>query len=346
MKYQYFPVPRNPVRRAALNEKVLYLIDSGTEAEYDISAEEMFNAYTGDGGLHGLNRADYENYHAYSEAKKEIENGQFFTPPDVCRLVCEALAPSVSDLVADLTCGKGSFFNFLPIEANAYGCELDEKAYKVAHYLFPKANLTQGDIRTYQSDVRFDYVVGNPPFNLKWYADGEDQLSQLYYCVKAAEMLKPLGIMAIVVPQSFLADDFTDKRMIRDLETRFSFLGQIGLPDDEFAQLGVSKFPTKLQFWQKKSDAPGWSTRRYTTEILYALPDDYEVEEEARTLYEKVLALPKADLEKNKSYVLLELARTRATSKDFAYQTQKLLYQIIMVPSIQTTVEKKSVSMV
>ena len=333
MKYQYFPVPRDPVRRAALNEKVLYLIDSGTEAEYGISDEELFNAYTGDGGLHGLKRADYENYHAYSEAKKEIENGQFFTPPDVCRLVCEALAPSVSDLVADLTCGKGSFFNFLPIEANAYGCELDEKAYKVAHYLFPKANLTQGDIRTYQSDVRFDYVVGNPPFNLKWYADGEDQLSQLYYCVKAAEMLKPLGIMAIVVPQSFLADDFTDKRMIRDLETRFSFLGQIGLPDDEFAQLGVSKFPTKLQFWQKKSDAPGWSARRYTTELLYALPDDYDVEEEARTLYEKVLAMPKADLEKNKSYVLLELARTRVTSKDFAYQTQKLLYQIKAHPA-------------
>ena len=333
MKYQYFPVPRDPVRRAALNEKVLYLIDSGTEAEYGISDEELFNAYTGDGGLHGLKRADYENYHEYSEAKKEIENGQFFTPPDICRLVCEALAPSVSDLVADLTCGKGSFFNFLPIEANVYGCELDEKAYKVAHYLFPKANLTQGDIRTYQSEARFDYVVGNPPFNLKWYADGEDQLSQMYFCMKAAELLKPLGIMAIVVPQSFLADDFTDKRMIRDLETRFSFLGQIGLPDDEFAQLGVSKFPTKLQFWQKKSDAPGWSTRRYTTELLYALPDDYDVEEEARTLYEKVLAMPKADLEKNKSYVLLELARTRATSKDFAYQTQKLLYQIKAHPA-------------
>ena len=153
MKYQYFPVPRDPALRAALNEKVLYLIDSGTEAEYGISDEELFNAYTGDGGLHGLKRADYENYHAYSEAKKEIENGQFFTPPDVCQLVCEALTPSVSDLVADLTCGKGSFFNFLPIEANAYGCELDEKAYKVAHYLFPDANLTQGDIRTYNNSI-------------------------------------------------------------------------------------------------------------------------------------------------------------------------------------------------
>ena len=38
--------------------------------------------------------------------------------------------------------------------------------------------------------------------------------------------------------------------------------------------------------------------------------------------------LPKADLEKNKSHVLLELARSKETSKDFLYQTQKMLYQI------------------
>lgn len=334
MKYGYFPAPVDPVKRRALNEKVLYLIESGKQADFGVSAEDLFNAYTGDGGLHGLERGDYANYYEYSEAKKGIENGQFFTPPDVCRLVCEALALSPSDLIADLTCGKGSFFNFVPVEANAYGCEVDEKAYKVARHLFPDANLTLGDIRSYKTDVRFDYVLGNPPFNLKWYAEGEDGcLSQLYCCLKAAELMKPLGIMALIVPRSFLADDFTDKRMIQSLEKQFSFLGQIGLPDDVFAQLGVSKYETKLQFWQKKSDAPGWSARRYTPELLYSLPRDYDIAEEARELYEKVLALPKADLEKNKSYVLLELARTRATSKDFAYQTQKLLYQIKVHPA-------------
>ena len=97
MKYGYFPVPSDPVRRTALNEKVLYLIDSGTAAEHDISADDMFNAYTGDGGLHGLDRADFENYHEYSEAKKEIEHGQFFTPPDVSG--CTSLSRSRLSLV-------------------------------------------------------------------------------------------------------------------------------------------------------------------------------------------------------------------------------------------------------
>ncbi len=39
-------------------------------------------------------------------------------------------------------------------------------------------------------------------------------------------MLKPLGILALITPYSFLADDFSDKAMIHEMEARFSFLGQ------------------------------------------------------------------------------------------------------------------------
>lgn len=310
------------------------MIDSGTAVQAGITGEDIYNAYTGDGGLHGLERKDYDNYHSYSKAKKEMENGQFFTPPDLCQLVADALKVSQFDLVADLTCGKGSFFNFFPAESNLYGCELDAKACKVAQFLFPTANITPGDIRTYRPGLRFDYVVGNPPFNLRWWTkEGEEILSQLYYCRKAAELLKPLGILALIVPQSFLADDFADKAMIREMENQFSFLGQVGLPDDAFACLGVAKFPTKLQLWQKKSEVKGWKAHRYTTQLVKTLPDKFDPAEEAQHLYEQMLLLPKADLDKNKSHVLLELARERSTSKGFAYQTQKMLYQIKVHPA-------------
>ena len=262
MKYPYAPAPTDAESRKQLNEKVLYLIDSDSCERCGITAADIFNAYTGDGGLHGLNCSEYDNYHDYSEAKKEIENGQFFTPPELCQLVAESLAPSNYDLVADLTCGKGSFLNALPVEANIYGCELDVKAFKVAQHLFPKANLQQCDLRAYKPEVRFDYVVGNPPFNLRWYEGSTLYLSQLYYCIKAAELLKPLGILALIVPQSFLADSFLDKSMIREMEERYSFIGQIGLPESAFSSLGVEKYKTKLQFWQKKSDLPEWAAHR------------------------------------------------------------------------------------
>ena len=269
IKYQFAPAPTDPEQRRALNQKVIDIINCG--GVEGITKEDVYNAYTGDGGLHGLDREDYENYHEYSEAKKQVENGQFFTPHELCRLVIGALAPSPYDLVADLTCGKGSFFNFLPTVANAYGCEVDTKAFKVAQYLYPEANLMLGDIRTYRPDVRFDYIVGNPPFNLRWQTEDTEYLSQFYYCIKAARLLKPLGIMALIVPQSFLAEAFLDKKMIKELEKYFSFLGQVALPDNAFAPLGVKKFQTKLQLWQRISEAPGWSARKYTTELAYAI---------------------------------------------------------------------------
>ena len=71
MKYSCSDVPIPQSKRKELNEKVLSLIDSGTADTFDISREDIFNAYTGDGGLHGLDRKDFANYHAYSEAKKD-----------------------------------------------------------------------------------------------------------------------------------------------------------------------------------------------------------------------------------------------------------------------------------
>lgn len=78
MKYEFQAGPTDAENRKMLNEKVLYLIDSGTAAQAGISSADIYNAYSGDGGLHGLARKDYDSYHSYSQSKKEIENGQFF----------------------------------------------------------------------------------------------------------------------------------------------------------------------------------------------------------------------------------------------------------------------------
>lgn len=334
MKYAFYNEPIPTEQRGGLNEKVLYLIDSGTADANGITQEDMYNAYTGDGGLHGLDRKNFDNYHAFSEAKKEVENGQFFTPPKLCEYIMSSLKLSAGDTVADLTCGMGSFFNFAPSEECVYGCELDIKAFKVAHHLYPAAHLEWKDIRNYQPGVRFDYVVGNPPFNLKWKIEGnEDMESQLYYCVKAAQLLKPLGIMAILVPKSFLADAFLDGKKIKFMESHFSFLGQVTLPENAFSHLGVANFATKVQFWQKKCSAPDWKPHKYQIEETFALQKDFDLNAAVKQTFEKILMLPKANLEKNSAHVLLELARTHSSSKEFQYEVQKRLYQIKVHPA-------------
>ena len=260
MKYEYHPQRRTEQERRDLNEQILRLLQSGACEQAGVTDEDIFNRYTGDGGLHGLQRSDYDNYNAFSAAKKDLENGQFFTPPPLCEMIVSALRLSDTDLVADLTCGMGNFFNFLPNEDNAYGCEIDPNACAVAQKLYPQARIVQGDIRSYEPQTHFDCILGNPPFHLRWIMpDATVMTSHQYYCLKAAKLLKPLGILAIIVPASFLADSFSDKSAIRMMESQFSFLGQLMLPDDSFAISGVDDFPTKLQFWQKKSTAANWT---------------------------------------------------------------------------------------
>ncbi len=335
---KYIPVQETipQSKRQEFNEKIVYLIDSDTAVGAGITKEDIYNAYTGDGGLHGLERSMFDSYAKYSEAKKEVENGQFFTPPYLCKFITDCLQVDKEDVVADLTFGMGSFFNFMPSEANLYGCEIDTKAYKVAHYLYPAANLENKDIRLYQPPMRFDIVVGNPPFNLRWWIEDKKEMpSHLYYCQKAAELLKPLGILALIVPMSFLADDFTDSGAIAEMERQFSFLGQLALPEDAFSEIGVAAFPIKLQFWQKIAEIKGWTPNRYYAEVTPVQPSDCYNEQFAKQIYVNMLLEARGLLQGNRSRILLELAKGRNISEDFQFQAQKLLYQIKCHPRLQ-----------
>lgn len=140
--------------------------------------------------------------------------------------------------------------------------------------------------------------------------NGKEYLSQLYYCLKAVQFLKPLGILALIVPNSFLADSFSDSSMIRKMEAQFRFLGQILLPDDTFAQMGVSHFPIKLQFWQKKgvdSETPA----RYHTGMDSDLSGGIYAGA-AQAIHMSLLQMPKAMLKENRAKILRELAKEQS----------------------------------
>ncbi len=248
MKYHNHKIIVPKERREDINSKIIQLIE--TENLQTISNEDIFNSYTGIGGLHDLQQSDYNSYYAYSEDKKEIENGQFFTSPEICKKIIDILNPGEQDLIGDLTFGMGTFFNYLPTEENIYGCEIDIKAFKVAQLLYPGANLYRGDIKYYNPQMKFDIIIGNPPFNLYW----DKELSQMVYCSKSADLLKPGGLMAIIVPTSFLVDEFSNKHQIETVEEHFNFICQAKLPINSFAHIGVKNFSTKILILQRRSD--------------------------------------------------------------------------------------------
>lgn len=165
-------------QRGGINESIIESIHSGNNA---FTKEDIFNQYTGRGGLHNLNRKDYANYSELSKAKREIEMGQFFTPHETCRHIMDLVNPGASELVIDMCCGMCNFFNFLPDKNNAFGFDIDDDALLVAKHLYPDADIKKCDIRNYSPEYLFDYVIGNPPFNL----DFDGTLSQFFYIDKA-----------------------------------------------------------------------------------------------------------------------------------------------------------------
>lgn len=242
MKYNDLAITVPTDKRETYNKKITALIHSGNMQ--GITAEEVFNLYSGKGGLHGLAINDFDNYYTYSEAKKEIEQGQFFTPPSLCRSIVDTLQPQADFLIADLTCGTGNFFNCLPSEQNIYGCELDSNAFTVCRYLYPQARITKGDFVYYQPETKFDLIVGNPPFNLRTHLG----VSQYAYLQKAAGLLQYGGIAAVIVPLHFLADEFQDSHKIEWINDQYNFITQCKLPVNAFD----ASIETKLLLLQRK----------------------------------------------------------------------------------------------
>jgi len=117
--------------------------------------------------------------------------GEFFTPPSVVRVIVEVLEPSTGR-VYDPCCGSGGMFvqteNFIrqrdgdPTGVSIYGQESVEETWRMAKmnlavHGIDDAGLGQRWADTFVCDqhahLPMDYVMANPPFNIKDWARAE-----------------------------------------------------------------------------------------------------------------------------------------------------------------------------
>lgn len=124
---------------------------------------------------------------ARSEGRR---GGEFFTPPSIVRLIVEVLEPATGR-VYDPCCGSGGMFvqteKFLRQHDNAtpmriYGQESVAETWRMARlnlaiHGIDDTDLAHGDtfVADRHAGVHMDYVMANPPFNIKdWARDEHD----------------------------------------------------------------------------------------------------------------------------------------------------------------------------
>lgn len=128
---------------------------------------------------------------ARAEGKR---GGEFFTPPSVVKTIVQVLEPH-SGRVYDPCCGSGGMFvqteKFIyehegdPKDISIYGQEANEETWRMAkmnlaiHGIDNKGlGARWGDTfaRDQHADVQMDFVMANPPFNIKdWARNVEDK---------------------------------------------------------------------------------------------------------------------------------------------------------------------------
>lgn len=311
MKYINTSSPTSKENRANSNQNILENIEN-------LSPEFIFNNYTGKGGIHDLEFKDFNSFYEYTKSKKEIENGQFFTPGNLAEKITNLISINESDFICDPTCGAGIFFNYLPNESNIYGADIDADAIEIANKIYPLANIIKKDIREYNPKTKFDLIFGNPPFNIRLKENGKTKSSQTIYFQRLNDLLRTGAISFSIVPYTYLLDETFYSNTIKEINYNFNCLGSIELKKDTFKEIGVSNFKTKIIILQKKSIHIESHSKSFNDFITF---------EEAKTIIEPL----KKEYDKLK-YQILKESKSTSTFND---QVKKYLFELKHQKSIR-----------
>jgi hypothetical protein len=160
--------------------------------------------------------------------------------------------------IIDPACGDGAFLRYALDHAIAPrdqldGCELDsELVAELAAGGLPGVRLADG-LAGLDSGA-YDLVIGNPPFGVATSSAGAaTQPSEVRFLVRALELARPGGLVALVLPSGVLANERL--RALRDdLLARCAVLAVVELPRATFRPTGTDAACSILVL--RKSPAP------------------------------------------------------------------------------------------
>lgn len=230
---------------------------------------------------------------ARAEGKR---GGEFFTPPSVVKVIVEVLAPT-SGRVYDPCCGSGGMFvqteKFIhehdgdPKDVSIFGQESIEETWRMA-----KMNLAihgidnkglgprWGDTfaRDIHPDVLMNYVMANPPFNIKHWTRREDDPRWKYGVPPAnnanyawiqhiLSKLAPGGSAGVVMANGSMSSNSNGEGDIRAQIVEADLVScMVALPTQLFRSTGI---PVCLWFFAKEKAAGMQGSTDRTGQVLF-----------------------------------------------------------------------------
>jgi type I restriction-modification system DNA methylase subunit len=174
--------------------------------------------------------------------------GQFFTPEPVvacCYQLCADRLPAMPQIV-DPACGDGAFLRYAAAHAitdrdRISGCDLDPAlADALATAGLPRIRQADGLDTACLPAASFDLVIGNPPYGVGGtHNGGTAPASEVRFLLRALELARPGGQVALVLPSGVLAN----QRLLTlrtSLLWRHTLLAVIALPRETFRHTGAS----------------------------------------------------------------------------------------------------------
>ena len=194
----------------------------------------------------------------YEMARASTLNAHY-TSPTVIKAIYEAVGGMgfTSGNILEPSMGVGNFFGLLPDEMSGsrlYGVELDSISGRIAHKLYPNAEITVAGFETTDRRDFYDLAVGNVPFgNYKVSDKPYDKLGfsiHNYFFAKALDQVRPGGIVAFVTSRYTMDSKNSDVR--RYLAQRAELLGAIRLPNNVFKANAGTEVVSDIIFLQKR----------------------------------------------------------------------------------------------
>lgn len=211
------------------------------------------------------------NEEDYAQARASVLNAHY-THAQYVEAIWHSLAAHglTSGHVLEPGCGAGTFIGLAPDSVAMTGVELDPTTSRIAHALYPNAEIRNEGYEKTPTTRLFDAAVGNVPFGDYALYDpannpGEHSVHN-HFIIKALAQTKPGGYVAVLTSHHTL--DAKNPSARRDMYERADLISAIRLPSGAHEQTADTQVVTDLLVFRVRKD--GEEPRAFTWEHAHS----------------------------------------------------------------------------